>query len=112
MGRLSNPVQKRLPTCLVDELVDDYVAGLTINSLARRYEIHRTTVMTHLKNRGAARRQSIRKLSDASVAQAANLYAQGLSLARVAKEFGVSEGTITREFRSIGLLVRPRNGRN
>jgi AraC-like DNA-binding protein len=64
--------------------------------------------MTHLKNRGVERRRSIRKLSDASVAQAAILYAKGLSLARVAMEFGVSEWTVTREFRSAGLLIRPR----
>lgn len=109
-GRLSNPVQKRLPTSIVDELVDDYVRGLTINTLAGRYNIHRTTVMTHLKSRGVERGRSIRKMSDASVAQAAILYAKGLSLAKVAKEFGVSEGTVTREFRSTGLLIRPRRG--
>ena len=110
-GRLSNPVQRRLADAIIDHLVEDYGGGLSINALSRRFGIHRTTVMTHLKNRGVERRRSIRKLSDASVAQAAILYAEGLSLARVAKEFGVSEVTIAREFRSIGLLIRPRNGR-
>ncbi len=109
-GRLSNPVQKRLPASIVDDLVNDYIGGSSINALARRYEIHRTTVMTHLKFRGVERRQSVRKLSEANVAQAATLYSNGLSLANAAKEFGVSEGTVTREFRSAGLPIRPRKG--
>ena len=109
-GQLSNPVQKRLPASIVDDLVNDYVGGLSINALARRYAIHRTTVMRHLKFRGVERRQSVCKLSEASVAQAATLYSNGLSLAKTAKEFGVNEGTITRYFRSAGLPIRPRKG--
>ena len=87
-GRLSNPVQRRLAEANIDHLVEDYVGGLSINALARRFGIHRTTVMNHLESRAVQRRRNVRKLSAANVAMAKGRYAIGLSLASVAKEFG------------------------
>ena len=109
-GRLSNPIQRRLPASNDDDLVNDYAGGSSINELAHRYRIHRNTVMIHLKIRGVESRRTVRKLTNDSVAQAATLYAIGLSLAKVAQQFGVSEATVTREFRSAGLPIRPRKG--
>ena len=109
-GRLSNPVQRRITGAIIDHLVDDYVSGLSINALSRRFGIHRTTVMNHLESRGVQRRRNIRKLSDANVALAAGHYARGLSLVSVAKEFGVNQATLTREFRAAGIPIRPRRG--
>ena len=109
-GRLSNPVQRRLATAILDHLVEDYVGGLSINALSRRFGIHRTTVMNHLESRGVQRRRNIRKLSSADVALAAGHYAKGLSLVSVAKEFEVNQATLTREFRAAGIPTRPRRG--
>lgn len=109
-GRLSNPVQRRLPNSTIDHLVEEYVGGLTIDALACRYGIHRTTVMTHLEANGVQRRRSIRKLSAADVAEAANRYQSGLSLAAVAKTFNVNEATLTREFYAANFPIRPRRG--
>ena len=109
-GRLSNPVQRRLADAIINHLVEDYVDGLSINALAHRFGIHRTTVMNHLESRGVHRRQNIRRLSAANVAVAAVHYANGLSLASVAKEFGVNGATLTREFHAAGIPIKPRRG--
>ena len=109
-GRLSNPVQRRLTDANIGQLVEDYVGGLSVNALARRFGIHRTTVMNHLESRGVQRRRNVRKLSATKVALAAGRYANGLSLASVAKEFGVSEATLTREFHAAGIPIKPRRG--
>ena len=109
-GRLSNPVQRRLTDAKIDHLVEDYVGGLSINALARRFGIHRTTVMNHLESRGVQRRRNVRKLSAANVALAAKRYASGFSLAAVAKEFGVNAATLTREFHAAGIPIKPRRG--
>lgn len=109
-GWLSNPVQRRLPNSTIDHLVEEYVGGLTIDALAYRYGIHRITVMTHLEANGVQRRRSIRKLSAADVAEAANRYQSGLSLAAVAEAFNVNEATLTREFRAANFPIRLRKG--
>ena len=109
-GPLSNPVQRRLADETIDQLVESYVGGLSIDALARQFGIHRTTVMTHLEARGVQRRQNVRKLSTAKVASAAKRYERGLSLASIAKEFGVNAATLTREFRAAGIPIKPRRG--
>ena len=66
--------------------------------------------MNHLESRGVQSRRTIRKLSAAKVVLAAARYAGGLSLESTAKVFGVSETTISREFRAAGIQIRPRRG--
>ncbi len=47
-GRLSNPAQRRLSKATVDDLVRDYVAGSSIDSLAAEIGVNRTTIISHL----------------------------------------------------------------
>ena len=94
----------------VDELVSQHASGVTIYELARNFDIHRTTVMSHLDDRNAQRRQTVRKMTDEQVATAASRYREGHSLATVAVEFEVHARTLAREFHLAGLPVRPRNG--
>lgn len=110
MGRLSNPVQRRLSQAEIEHLIHLYRDGASIERLARRYEVHRTTVMHHLDQAGITRRRVVRKMTDESVAVAAARYEQGASLAKVAAAFGVHERTITRAFRKAGVSIRPRRG--
>ena len=110
MGRLSHPVQHRLSEGQVDQMIHLYRDGASIDGLARRYEVHRTTVMAHLERAGIARRRVVRKMPDQSVAEATAQYEQGASLAKLAGAFGVYERTITREFRRAGVAIRPRRG--
>ena len=109
-GRLSNPVQRRLPRAEIQQLIHRYREGASINALARRYEVHRTTVIHHLDQAGIARRRVVRKMTDESVARAAARYAQGASLAVVANEFGVHQRTLARELRRAGASIRQRRG--
>jgi AraC-like DNA-binding protein len=108
-GRLSNPVQRRLPAGEVDKLLAQHASGLTINEVAHIFNIHRTTVMSHLDDRNMARRPAVRKMTDERVA-AAHRYGEGLSLAAVAAEFKIHARTLAREFQLGGLRVRPRRG--
>ena len=109
-GRLSNPVQRRLPTSDIDALIGLYRNGSSIDALARRYRVHRTTVINQLDQAGVARRRVVRKMTDKSVAVAAARYEQGASLAVVASEFGVHQRTLARELRRAGTSIRPRRG--
>ena len=54
-GRLSNPPQRRLSPTDLDDLLDAYRAGATINQLAAEFGIHRATVATHLDRQGVPR---------------------------------------------------------
>jgi len=112
VGRLSNPMQRRLSQVEIKQVIQQYRAGDSIKTLAGRFEVHRTTVMTHLTQTGIVRRRVVRKMTDQSVAGAvaAAHYATGASLAVVASAFGVHERTLAREFRQAGVSVRPRRG--
>jgi transposase-like protein len=108
--QLSNPVQRRLSNADVDDLVRAYRAGSSIDSLAARLGVNRTTIISHLDRRGIERRRSVRKMTDRSVRQAAKSYAAGESLVQVASQFGVDARTLAREFRRAGVPIRPRRG--
>jgi transposase-like protein len=110
VGRLSNPVQRRLSAGEIDELVRLYRDGATIDAVGRRYGVHRTTVIGQLDRRGVPRRRTPRKMSEPLVARAVERYSEGLSVADVASEFGVHAMTLAREFRSAGIVTRPRRG--
>ena len=107
-GRLSNPVQRRLPATKIKLIVKMYVAGCSIDSLARQFGVHRTTVIHHLRVSGVPRRKVVRKLSDHLVAEARTRYGSGLSLAKVAFEFDVHPRTLRREFVKAGVEIRSR----
>lgn len=109
-GRLSNPVQRRLSELDIDALVQDYLAGSSIDSLAARLSVNRTTIISHLDRRDIERRRVVRKMTDQSVRQAARHYDAGASLTAVASLVGVDTRTLAREFRRAGVDIRPRRG--
>jgi hypothetical protein len=110
-GRLSNPVQRRLPAADIGDLCHLYREGRSIDSLARQDAVNRTTIITHLDRAGIERRRVARKMSDDSVDKAAKRYSEGAPLAVVANEFDVHTRTLAREFRQAGVPIRPRRGR-
>ena len=109
-GRLSNPVQRRLSDADIDDLCHLYRDGGSIDSLARQYEVSRTTIITHLDRAGIERRLVAPKMTDNSVATAATRYGEGASLAVVANEFDVHARALAREVRQAGVAIRPRHG--
>lgn len=74
-----------------------------------RYDIHRTTIIHHLDQAGIVRRRVVRKITNESVALAAERYEEGASLAVVASEFGVHQRTLARELRRAGAYLQEAN---
>ena len=102
------PVQPRLTTAQVEELVARYNEGATIRSLAHDFAIHKHTVSAHLERHGIPRRVSVRKLGPSDRSEAVRLYGSGLSLESVATRLGVNASTVTRELHRAGVVLRPR----
>ncbi len=109
-GRLSNPPQRRLSPTDIDDLLEAYRAGATINQLAVEFGIHRTTVAGHLDRHGVPRHGEQTAWDDETLKAAAEMYAAGLSLASVAERFGIDAQTVAKRFRRAGVPVRPRRG--
>jgi AraC-like DNA-binding protein len=103
-------VQRRLSAADVDDICASYIAGSSIDALARSHRVNRTTIITHLDHHGVPRRRVVRKMTDALVAEAAVEYHDGHSLATVANKFNVAIRTLRREFTKAGIATRPRQG--
>lgn len=89
--------QVRLSEADIIKLVDDYRSGLTVMELSRRYGIHRTTVMDHLRRKGVPKQGP--KLTREQIAQAKYLRNLGMSYQKIGKIFGVDTETIRRATR-------------
>ena len=101
---------RRLSDATIDDLVRDYLAGSSIESLASQLQVNRTTIIRHLDRRGVQRRKVVRKMTDRSVREAASLCDEGLSLETVAARLGVDARTLARELRAAAHPIRPRRG--
>ena len=109
-GRRSNPIQRRLSPTDINELIAAYRAGATTNELADQYEIHRTTIAATLDRHHVERRHSQSEWTNDNLADAADLYATGHSLAAVAARYGIDPQTVADRFRRAGIPVRTRRG--
>ena len=87
-----------------------YTEGASVLALAKRYNVHRTTVMAHLERERIPRRPCTRRLSEEDVQQAARHYAAGESLVTVGRRYGVTARTVATEFRKAGVEIRARRG--
>lgn len=90
----------------VQQLQDDYRAGIPIKALCTRYAIGRETVYAHVRRAGISKRHP--KLSSEEVAKAAELYTAGHSLLDVGARLGVANNTIRRALVAQGVAIRPR----
>jgi len=103
-------VQRRLTEFDIDELVNAYLAGSSIDALAAEFRLNRTTIISLLTRRGIDRRKSVRKMNDHSVLEAAKHYGAGEPLKIVAARFDVDARTLAREFKRADIETRPRHG--
>jgi DNA-directed RNA polymerase specialized sigma24 family protein len=94
--------QTRLTDSQRSEVVERYQAGESSNVLAREFSIDRRTATRIIREAGA----QIRYRIDADLDAARELYASGLSLAKVGKELGVSSGTVRNLLRRAGNPTR------
>lgn len=88
--------QVRLSEVDIIKLVDDYRSGLTVIELSRRYGIHRTTVMDHLRRRGVPKQGP--KLKREQITQAKYLRNLGISYEKIGAVFGVDGETVRNSF--------------
>jgi transposase len=98
-----------LRTTQINELVELYGAGATVQELAKQFRIHRATVGRYLQARGIDTKP--RALADEDVPTAAELYRTGWSLAKIASHFQVSAHTISNHLLAFGVVLRGRHER-
>lgn len=85
-------LQTFLTASEVDRLVDDYLAGASVNELAERYGEHRATVSAHLTRGGVARRRPGLGVEEA--AEAVRLQLGGVSIRAIARSMGADRRVV------------------
>ncbi|MGD0085244.1 MAG: hypothetical protein ABSD78_18955 [Acidimicrobiales bacterium] len=98
--------QRRLRQDEVARLVEDYVSGASVDDLVVAHVVNRTTVYAHLDRNGIERPRGVDKLSAEQVRHAAELYENGHPAPPLALRFGVSEETVRRALRPLGVQLR------
>jgi len=101
-------IQRHLSASESEELCGAYQSGKTIRELTAQFRIHKTTVTAILERAGIDRR--VRTISPEEIAQATELYREGLSTAFIAASLGFSPETIRSNLRRHGVEIRPRRG--
>jgi DNA-binding transcriptional ArsR family regulator len=101
-------VFRQLTSGEIDGLVEQYRAGRTVFELAEAFGIHRVTVGQHLRARGIDTKPPA--MRDEDVPEAASLYKEGWSLARLAQRFGTTSKSVQTRLLAAGVTMRPRQG--
>ncbi|MEV6238681.1 helix-turn-helix domain-containing protein [Lentzea sp. NPDC051838] len=96
---------RQLKPAEISKLVEAYREGWSVQQLARRYNIHRSTAGLHIKARGIDTKA--RTLRQDQINEAAKLYQAGATLEDLAKQYGLSDSTIQRYLRETGVTMRP-----
>ncbi len=92
----------------VDLVVARYLDVRNIRTVAREFQVSRTTVTRILTGRGIG---TSRRMTDTQVSAAAELYQQGLSSAAIGQRMGFDNHTILNALRRRGVSIRPAVGR-
>lgn len=89
-------------------LIDAYQAGATVYQLGPQFGIDQRTVGKILTRNGVPTKHP--GLSPDDIAQAAQLYADGWSLAQIGERLGVTATTVHRRLRERGVTMRSTTG--
>jgi hypothetical protein len=101
--------QHRLRSDQINQFQIDYLSGLALRELAKRYEINRDTVNDLARRLGLPKRHPL--LDAEEVTKAAELYLEGLSHVNIAPLFGVNASTIRNVLLKRGMKMRDPHGR-
>lgn len=107
--RSRSQVQRHLNPEEQIEVVKMYQAGKTMNAVARKFKLHRTTVTAILDRHGVLVRAHY--MTERHVDEARSLYESGLSLAAVGVALGFDAATIATRLRASGVKIRSARGR-
>ena len=99
--------QNRLDDDSVGALVSKYKGGATVYELADQFDCHRTTISSVLKAQGVEVRHA--PMAEEQVDRAAELYASGLSLAKVGQLMCVNAETVRQRLLKRGVALRGPN---
>lgn len=100
---------RQLRAAEAQQLVDHYMTVRNIRTVARDLGLSRTTVTRILTERGV---DTSRGMTETQLAEAAELYEQGLSSFVIGKRLGFDNHTILNGLRRRGVSIRPRSGGN
>lgn len=92
------------------EVAAAYERGETMNSLAQRLGVHRTTISKQLDRTRTTKRPKI-KLTEERLAQAKKFYLQGWSTQRIAWELKLGQTTVYDALKEAGVQMRRRGPR-
>ena len=101
--RTIETAQTFLTAAEVDQLVGDYLGGMSVKSLAERYGIHRATVFSHLRRRNVPARRPGLCLDEK--AEAVRLARAGVSMRAIARRMGVDRKGVRLALVEAGLIV-------
>lgn len=90
---------RRLNAEQIEQLVAEYRAGATTYQLAKHWQIHRHTVTAHLERAGEPIRRPF--LTPEQLVEAAELWAEGWSINRLARKYGMDPKTMKSRLISI-----------
>lgn len=106
MAKYSRGPQTGLSAANRKELAAGYDVGVPVKELAERFGVHRATVNRVAAQAGLQTRRV--PLSKQRQAEAARLYAEGLTLREVAAKFGTGKDAVRSAVVAHGGVIRPR----
>ena len=110
--RTSGKANPKLALDQVKRLISLYEQGDSLLQLSRRFGIHRGTVKDHLRRAGIDIRPGNQaKLSEEDKDEIAALYESGLSIHKLALQFGVTDSPVHNALKGRGVRMRDPLGR-
>ncbi len=108
IDRPQHALRRRLEPALVREIVERYESGTTTPALCAEYSLSKGGILKLLRDEGVQLRNQ--PLSTDQLEEAASMYADGLSIAKIADHFGVSYNGVRQAFIRSGIERRPCGG--
>ncbi|GAC1402501.1 MAG: hypothetical protein NVS4B6_27760 [Mycobacterium sp.] len=102
-------LDQRLKPAIVAEIVSRYEAGEPSTAIAASHALSKGSVIRLLREADIPIRNQ--GLTDDQIADAAQLNASGLSLAKIGAQFDVDHGTVWRQLKKVGVRMRDTHGR-
>jgi len=110
MSTKPRQVQRRLSVQQAAQLAGEYKAGASMQKLADRRGLHRTTVAGHLRRAGITVRQ--RGIPQERLDEAIKLYSEGWTPQRLAERFICDAETVRQTLKRAGVSLRKPRDRN
>lgn len=96
-ARPPRQIQRHLPAERWDQIIDEYQAGASANSLANKYGVDCQTVLRRLASRGIKSRPSpLPTLSGSRLEEALAMRGAGLTYAEIGRHFGISRTAVSK----------------